>query len=52
MIHDILAQSKRRHVTIGVSGGSVVKFVTKALLEVTEVDWPNVHIIMCDERLV
>ena len=40
------------HFSVGLSGGSVAKIVSKGLRDRKDVDWPMWHIFYCDERHV
>jgi 6-phosphogluconolactonase len=38
--------------SVGVSGGSVSKILTKGLVSKSDIDWSNWHVFFCDERHV
>ena len=44
--------SDHNHFSLGLSGGSVAKIVSKGLRDRKDLDWSKVHIFYCDERHV
>lgn len=44
--------SDHNHFSVGLSGGSVAKIVSKGLKDRTDIDWSKWHIFYCDERHV
>ena len=44
--------SDHSYFTIGLSGGSVAKYICNGLKHRTDIDWSKWHVFFCDERLV